>query len=243
MKTFVLGASGATGIHVVDHLLKNRHEVKVVIRNAANIPERWIKNPSITLIRANVAEIKTNDMADYLSDCDSAVSCLGHTLSLKGMYGKPRQLVTDATKGVFDAIKKLNPNKPFKFVLMNTAGNRNKEAAEPISIKEQIAVGLIRLLLPPHVDNEKAADFLSTNIGQNNPLFEWVVVRPDTLLNEEEVTRYKVLESPSRSAIFNAGKTSRINVGHFMAELVSENSLWDKWKGKMPVIYNEERTA
>jgi hypothetical protein len=27
--------------------------------------------------------------------------------------------------------------------------------------------------------------------------------------------------------------------GHFMASLVSNDSLWNKWKGQMPVIYSE----
>ncbi|MCP4135133.1 MAG: NAD(P)-dependent oxidoreductase, partial [bacterium] len=55
---------------------------------------------------------------------------------------------------------------------------------------------------------------------------------------EEEVSEYEVHPSPIRSAIFNAGQTSRINVGHFMAGLVTDNHLWDRWKGQMPVIYN-----
>lgn len=47
-----------------------------------------------------------------------------------------------------------------------------------------------------------------------------------------------VHQSPTRSAIFDAGKTSRINLGNFMCRLIEESDLWEKWKGKMPVIYN-----
>jgi hypothetical protein len=65
-------------------------------------------------------------------------------------------------------------------------------------------------------------------------------VRPDTLINEDEVTEYEVHPSPTRSAIFDAGKTSRINVGHFMAELITDDELWNRWKGQMPVIYIKE---
>ena len=60
----------------------------------------------------------------------------------------------------------------------------------------------------------------------------------DGLTIEEAVTDYEIHASPIRSAIFNAGKTSRINVGHFMANLISDGDLWNKWKGQMPVIYN-----
>ena len=75
-------------------------------------------------------------------------------------------------------------------------------------------------------------------IGQNNSLIQWVALRPDTLINEDIVSEYEVYASPTRSALFNPGKTSRINVGNFMAKLIVDNDLWDKWKGQMPAIYN-----
>ena len=91
--------------------------------------------------------------------------------------------------------------------------------------------------MPPHGDNEKAADYLRTQIGQNNQFIEWAAVRPDGLIDNDEVTEYEIHPSPIRSAIFNAGKTSRINVGHFMAKLITDNDIWMKWKGRMPVVY------
>ena len=64
-------------------------------------------------------------------------------------------------------------------------------------------------------------------------------VRPDNLINADEVTEYEVHPSPIRSAIFKAGKTSRINVAHFMAELITDENTWAKWWGQMPVVYNK----
>ena len=125
---------------------------------------------------------------------------------------------------------------------MNTTGNRNRDINEPISFAQKGVIALLRLLLPPHVDNENAADFLRTKIGQNNKFVEWVAVRPDGLINEDKVTPYKAYVSPIRSAIFNAGKISRINVANFMMKLVLTDALWQEWKGKMPVIYDEEFT-
>jgi hypothetical protein len=89
------------------------------------------------------------------------------------------------------------------------------------------------------VDNEKAADYLRTRIGQKDGMIEWVAVRPDGLANENSVTEYELHASPVRSAIFDAGKTSRINVSHFMADLITDNDRWEKWRGRMPVIYNK----
>jgi hypothetical protein len=122
---------------------------------------------------------------------------------------------------------------------MNTTANRNRDLYEPISIGQKLVMGLIRLLVPPQLDNEKAADILRVDIGQNNKLIQWVAVRPDTLINKDIVNEYEIYASPARSALFNPGKTSRINVGHFMAKLIVDNDLWSKWKGQMPVVYNK----
>lgn len=79
---------------------------------------------------------------------------------------------------------------------------------------------LIRLLIPPQLDNETAADYLRLNIGQNHENIQWVAVRPDSLINESNVTGYELHASPTRSPIFNTGKTSRTNVRNFMARLL-----------------------
>ncbi|UCD40141.1 MAG: NAD(P)H-binding protein [Candidatus Bathyarchaeota archaeon] len=102
-----------------------------------------------------------------------------------------------------------------------------------------VVVGIMRLLLPPQVDNEKAADYLRLCIGPDDRVIQWVVVRPDTLINKDQVTKYDIHPSPTRSAIFNPGKTSRINVAHFIADLITRDEFWNQWQGKMPVIYNE----
>jgi len=95
------------------------------------------------------------------------------------------------------------------------------------------------LLLPPHSDNEHAAYYLRTQVGQNHPAIEWAAVRPDSLVDSSDVTDYEIHPSPTRSAIFNAGETSRINVADLMARLITEEDLWEQWKGQMPVIYNQ----
>ena len=102
-----------------------------------------------------------------------------------------------------------------------------------------MVIGLLRYLLPPHVDNEMAADYLRTEIGQADPMIEWAAVRPDNLIDEEDIKPYEAYPSPISSAIFKPGKTSRINVAHFMADLITNNDTWQKWKGQMPVIYNK----
>jgi hypothetical protein len=236
----VVGASGATGVNLVEHLLKGGHYVRVIVRSPEKLPVSWKSNKHLQIISASILELSDSDMRKHIEGCQAIASCLGHNMTWKGIYGEPRLLVTDVCKRLCDAIRVNNPKKPIKYVLMNTAGNRNRDLTEPISFGQKCVIGLLRLLLPPHVDNEKAADYLRTKIGQNNDLIEWTAVRPDGLTNEDEVTDYDIHLSPTRSAIFNAGKTSRINVGHFMANLINNDALWNTWKGQMPVIYNKQ---
>ena len=138
-----------------------------------------------------------------------------------------------------NAIKANQPDKPVRFVLMNTTGNSTRDIPEKVSFAHTCVIGLIRWLLPPQRDNEQATETLRVQIGQNDSTIEWVAVRPDTLIDESEVSEYAVYASPIRSAVFNAGKTSRINVANFMAELMADDALWHKWRGQMPVIYNK----
>jgi len=154
------------------------------------------------------------------------------------MFGHPERLVTDAIKKVAKTIESINTNNKIKIILMNTTGNSNRDIPEKPPYSQRFVISLLRLLLPPHVDNEKAADFLRLQVGQNNKNIEWSAVRPDGLINEDQVSQYDINASPIRNAIFDAGSTSRINVADFMSDLAVNSELWNEWKGKMPVIYN-----
>jgi len=240
MTTLVVGASGATGRLLVEQLLQRGHAVRIIVRSTAGLPEAVVNHAKLSVIQASVLDLGDAELVQHVSGCDAVASCLGHNLSFAGVFGPPHRLVTDATRRLCQAIKASRPERPVKYVLMNTTGNRNRDLDEPISLGQKIVILLLRLLLPPHVDNEQAAEYLRTVIGPDDGVVEWVAVRPDDLIDQGEVSEYSVHPSPIRSAIFDSGKTSRINVGHFMAELIADGDLWGEWKGRMPVIYNQE---
>jgi hypothetical protein len=235
----IVGASGATGRLLVEQLLSRGQNVKAIVRSPDSLPESLRKDPRLSLIHASISELSDSEIAKHVDGCDAVASCLGHNLTFKGLFGRPRRLVTDATRRLCHAIQLSHPRSPARFVLMNTTGNRNRDLNEPISLAQKCVIGLLRLLLPPHADNEDAADYLRTKIGQNDHTVEWGAVRPDGLIDCDSVTDYELYASPIRSAIFDAGKTSRINVAHFMSDLITDDEVWQKWKGQMPVIYNK----
>jgi NAD(P)-dependent dehydrogenase (short-subunit alcohol dehydrogenase family) len=239
MTVLVLGATGATGRLLAKQLLDRGVNVRAIVRSPEKLPAEIRNHPRLTAIEGSALDLSDSEIAQHVRDCSAVISCLGHTLNLKGIYGHPRMLVTETTRRLCSAIKANKPSQPVRFVLMNTAGNRNRDIPETISFGQRCAISLIRLLLPPHRDNENAADYLRTEVGNDDKIIEWAVVRPDTLVNHSAVSQYDVCPSPIRSALFNPGRASRINVAHFMVELVTDDGLWDKWKGQMPVIYNK----
>jgi putative NADH-flavin reductase len=239
MTTLVVGASGATGRLLVAQLLSRGQSVRAIVRSPGKLPDTLKNHPRLSIIQAGVLDLSNDEMVQHVTGCDAVASCLGHNLTLKGIYGSPRRLVADATRRLCHAVRACAPARPVKFVLMSTAGISNRDLDERVSLGQTCIIEIIRLVLPPHADNEKAAEFLRTRVGQNNKIIEWVVVRPDTLVNENAVTPYELHRSPTRSAIFNAGKTSRINVANFMTDLITNDDTWNTWKGQMPVIYNK----
>lgn len=252
MKVLVIGASGATGRLLVISLLRKNCKVRAVVRNRKafesvlsylGLEEISGKN-NLEIVEAEISLLKTSDLKVFTSQCDSICSCLGHNLSLRGLYGRPHLLVTRVIKSIVRAVKESSSENDerrgrVKMVLMNSSGVSNSELDEKNSLLHKLVIWLLRVLVPPHRDNEKAANYLQKEIGKNDEKIEWTSVRPDGLVDEALVTDYLEEVSPTRDAIFDAGKVSRINVADFMARLVTEDDLWEKWKGKMPVLYSK----
>jgi len=236
MTILVVGATGKTGRLLVEQLLGKNHEVRIIVRSSHNLPGEVLKNPNTKVIKASVLDLTDEEMAEHVKDCDAVVSCLGHVMNLKGIFGKPRKLCTDATRRLCNAIEANKPPKATKFILMNTVGIQNPDLGERRAWLERGLLTLLHHALPPHRDNETAAEHLRSVVGKENMHVEWCSVRPDSLI-DAEVSQYDIEESPV-TGIFSGRPTSRSNVAQFMTELIDNAELWSTWKFRMPVIMN-----
>jgi len=241
MTTLVVGASGATGRLLVEQLLNKGEEVRIIVRSTGKLPENLRNRSNLEVRLGSILNLRDAELEALVKGCGAVASCLGHNLTLKGVFGRPHRLVTDAVRRLCSAVKNSPAEGPVKFVLMNSSGVRNPDNHETISFAQRCVVGLLRLLVPPHADNETAAEYLRSRIGQNNAAIAWVAVRPDSLTDAGEITEYEVYPSPIRSAIFDAGAASRINVADFMANLITNQDTWERWEGQMPVIYSHRK--
>lgn len=234
MSILVLGATGKTGMHTVEQLLKQNAEVKALVRNADKLSSLK-SNPDLRIITGNVLNMNEFQLKETLTAVDTVISCLGHNLNIKGIYGKPHYLVSDSVKKILAVCTSTGVK---KFILMNTTGCINTKEGETYTKAEKAAMKIMTALLPPQQDNERALSFLMQNYPQEKGGIEWTAVRPDTLIQETSVSPYSVYNTVQRSPIFNSGKVSRINVAHFISRLALYNDLWSTWKYKTPVLYN-----
>jgi nucleoside-diphosphate-sugar epimerase len=236
----IVGGTGSTGQQVVNQLLDLGHQVKIIVRSPEKLSHTVCNHENASVIPGTVLDMSNSDLLLHIQGCDVLISCLGHTMSWRGIFGRPRRLVEESARRLCDAVQATDQDHPIRFILMSSTGCQNHDVAERVPFAQRVVVGVLRMLLPPHADNEAAMSYLRTEIGQKSDGVQWVIVRPDALINEEEITAYDVHASPIRSAIFNSGKTSRVNVARFMAELATDSNTWSRWEGQMPVIYNCE---
>mmetsp|Transcript_20719 Transcript_20719/g.42068 ORF Transcript_20719/g.42068 Transcript_20719/m.42068 type:complete len:311 (+) Transcript_20719:37-969(+) len=251
--TLVVGATGATGKHVVLQLLQQKQNVRAIARSKERLlnsldeivpksSEDFAKSLEVT--EASILDLSDEELQKATKDCDAVVSCLGHNMTFKGMYGHPRRLVSDAARRLCEAIEKNRSGeddkvdeskKATKFILMGSDGVANPAGGDDKrSLGERIVLFLIRCLVPPHRDNEAAAAYIFSKT--DNPKLEWTVVRPTDLINGS-VSKYQLFDKPQGS-LFGSGAATRANVAKSMVDLILTDDLWEEWKFKMPVLHD-----
>ena len=225
-----------TGRRLVEQLLGKNYKVRIIVRSSHKLPADIVENPNTISIEASVLDLTDEEVTEHVKDCDAVVSCLGHVMNFKGIFGEPKKLCTDATRNLCNSLEKHSLPKPTKFILMNTVGVQNPDLEEKRNWFERGLLTLLHHTLPPHRDNETAAEYLHKTVGKENKSIEWCCVRPDSLINAE-VSPYDITESPT-TGIINGRPTARSNVAHFMTDLIENEELWNTWKFRMPVIMN-----
>lgn len=236
----LVGGTGRTGRQALQQLLDRGLHVRAIVRSREKLPPAVAAHPQLTVIEASLLSLSDDELRRHLRGCDAVVSCLGHVLSFRGVFGPPRDLVARATSRLCRTIEALAPAAPVKFVLMTSVSvHRPRGFDTRRSAFQRAFLALLCGLLPPAKDNQRAADFFLQQVGPSAPHVEWVIVRPDSLL-EGQVCDYTLHEGIVDS-LFAPGCTSMANIAHFICELVTNQKTWDAWNGKLPVIVNTLR--
>jgi hypothetical protein len=238
----LVGGSGRTGRHVLRQLLERGLGVRAIVRSGGSLAPEAARHPGLAKIEASLLSLTDEQLQRHLSGCDAVMSCLGHVLNLKGVFGPPRDLVTQATTRLCRGIEVLQPAAPARFILMSSVSVHRAGGLDTRrSALEKAFLRVLCGVLPPANDNQRAADFLQQRIGPSHPFVQWCVVRPDSLL-PGEVSAYSLHEGLV-DGLFAPGSTNRANVAHFMCELATNPETWADWHGKLPVIVNAAARA
>jgi uncharacterized protein YbjT (DUF2867 family) len=233
----LLGATGRTGGRVLTQLLERGVGVRVIVRSASSLPAGAAGNPNLEVVEASLLSLGDEELERHLRGCDAVISCLGHVLSFRGVFGPPRDLVTRAVARVCRGIAALRPAAPVRLILMSSVSVHRPGGLDTIrGWFEQAFLWLLRAVLPPAMDNQRAADYLHAEVGPASPFVQWVAVRPDALL-DGDVTGYALHEG-LKNSLFAPDKTNMANVAHFMCELATNPGTFQAWAGKLPVITN-----
>ncbi len=238
----LVGGTGRTGRRALRQLLDRGVSVRAIVRSAGRLPPEVAGSPNLTVIEASLLSLRDEELQRHLRGCDAVISCLGHVLSLKGVFGPPRDLVTKATMRLCRAVEALRPPAPVRFILMSSVSVHRPGGLDTRRGSfERAFLWLLRGVLPPAMDNQRAADFLLEEIGARNAFVQWAAVRPDALL-EGEISEYALHEGLV-NGLFAPGSTNMANVAHFMCELATNPKTWADWKGKLPVITNAKASS
>lgn len=235
MSVLLLGGTGRTGRRVLAELLARGTPVCAVVRSAARLPEEAADHPLLTVVEAGVLELPNAELQRHLASCGVVISCLGHPISLRGVFGPPRDLVVRAVRRVAEAARAASRPAPLRLVLMSSVSvNRPGRADTRRGIGERTVLAVLRALVPPARDNQQAADGLAEELSADSAPLHWVVVRPDSLIKGEG-SAFDVDEALVAS-LFAPRTTRMANVACFMADLATDDATWRRWRGRMPVI-------
>jgi nucleoside-diphosphate-sugar epimerase len=229
-KVLILGATGRTGGRVLTQLLEREVPVRAIVRSAERLPEGASGDPLLEVVEADLLALPPEVLAGHLTGCDTVISCLGHTISPRGVFGPPRDLVTQAVGLVRDAVGASQPANaaagvagraigPVRLILMSSVSvNQPGHADTRRGRTERAYMAAMRAGVPPARDNR----------------LQWVVVRPDSL-TDGDVSQYAVHDELVAS-LFRPDHTRMANVAHFMCELSTDDPTWQRWRSRMPVV-------
>ena len=163
-------------------------------------------------------------------------------MSFSGMFGHPRRLCTDTVRRVCEAARAGKFAQPVKLIVVNTEGVDRPDGGDSGLHRgcfERCLLGCLTCILPPHADNVATLRYLHQN-ALVNPHVSFCAVRPSDLTNVEPSSAYTVHDT-LQNGIIAPGSTSRANVARFMADLVTDDSVWAQWENSFPHILDEAR--
>ena len=208
MKLVVFGASGRTGVLLVQQALDAGHEVVAFVRNPSKMP---IQHERLTMVQGDA--LNPDDVERAVKGGDVVLNVLGHTKNT------PRDLMTVSAQHIVTAMKKHGVK---RLITLTGAGvGAPEDRPKPIN---HVIKFLLKTISPAVLaDSERYVDVVKSS-G-----LEWVVVRAPMLTGGARTGSYRV----GWVGVNTGPRISRADVADFMLTLI-QNS--EKYLHKMPMV-------
>lgn len=206
MRLSIFGATGRTGVPLVERALARDHEVTAFVRDASELD---VRDDDLHVVEGDAYTGEGVDEA--VENADAVVSVLGQTPS------GPDDLLTAAGREILDAMERHDVH---RFVTLVGAGVRVE--GESVSLTGRLIGGLLKLLNPDVL--EDAENHVEDVRGRD---LAWTVVRAPRLSQDEPRGDYRTGDvTPGRKPV------ARADVADFILDLV-EN---DRYVHDLPKI-------
>jgi len=206
----VFGASGGTGLEVVEQALETGLQVTVVLRHPDAFP---IRHENLRIIKGDVLQPQTFENAFF--GIDAVVSCLGT---------RNRESTTVYSEGVTNiitAMQKLNLDR----IICLSAGAVVVPPNASFIMKFIIKNILQRLFKYSYADMLKMETYLI------NSATNWTVIRPPRLLNGDKTGKYRTVIN---GFLTGMSSLTRSDLAHYILHHLDDEKTY---KSKVEISY------
>ena len=202
MKMLVLGATGATGRHLVEQALAQGHRLTALARNPAKLHRR---SPDLTVVQGDVTDRGVMERA--VRSQDAVLCALGSSTPLR----RDRALV-EGIGNLVGAMERLGVRRLVYRSFLGVSDGRG-----------QLSL-LGRYLVAPLLLGKVAADHERKEAIIQRSALEWVIVRPPRLTNGRRTGPYR--SGADIQATMVIPRVSRSGLAEFMlGQLTSDTYL------------------
>lgn len=206
----VFGASGGTGLQVVEQALEAGHQVTAILRHPDVFP---IRHEQLRIIKGDVLQPFTYENTFYGKDI--VISCLGTR------DRKPTTVYSEGVANIMEAMKKVDLNR----IICLSAG------AVEISLKASFIMKFLMKNILQKLFKYNYADMLLMEKQLRESDLNWTVIRPPRLLNGDKTGNYR---TSLNEFIPNMSSLTRSDLADYIVRHLEDEKTY---KAKVEISY------
>jgi putative NADH-flavin reductase len=195
MKLTIFGATGGTGVQVLQQALAAGHTVTILARDPAKVTTQ---NPHLTVVAGNV--LNQSDVEKALAQAETVVCTLGNT------GNNPDDVVSAGTQQIVNAMQRRGIK---RLIVVSSLGVGDSKNQVPFFFKVLAATVLRKTM-----KDKEAQEALVRASG-----LDWTIVRPGGLTDGPRTGSYRF----GMDASLTAGRVTRADVADFILRELERN--------------------